>query len=133
MNSAGWQPTAVSLDRRSMAKGISRIRTRFRGSLVSARWINGVWWDAVDVDDECIVLRPWLRRDITLNRSAIGRVEIERVRIPFHWSTYVSFHHVDGTVAAKIFSPWRLRHFRDLLIERRWIVVDKPVRRLFRK
>jgi hypothetical protein len=99
--------------------------TRFRGSLVSSPWINGVWWDAVDIDEERIVLRPWLRRNITLDRSIIDHVEITRVRVPFNWSTYVSFHHVDGTTAAKIFTPWQRRKFRAALIELGWIVVDK--------
>jgi hypothetical protein len=101
---------------------------RFRGSLVSSPWINGVWWDAVDINEEHIVLRPWLRRNITLTRSSIDRVEITRVRVPFNWSTYVSFHRLDGTVAAKIFTPWQRRKFRAALIELGWIVVDKAGR-----
>jgi hypothetical protein len=61
-----------------------------------------------------------------LTRSSIDRLEITRVRVPFNWSTYVSFHHVDGTAAAKTFTPWQRRIFRATLIELGWNVVDKP-------
>lgn len=98
----------------------------FHGSLVSGRWVNGPFWDKVEVGREQIVLHPWARPRLVLLRSHVAAVEFEKVRLPLYWTTYAYFRLSDGSRAPKLFAPWKQRAFRGRLADCGWPTIDLP-------
>jgi hypothetical protein len=105
---------------------------RFHGAVVSSRWTQGTLLDHLDVDEERISLRPWLRHSVILERGSIETVEFERVRLPLVWRTNVLFRHKDGSHAPKLFAAFRVNRLTQALMDLGWPVVELPPRTLNR-
>ena len=95
-----------------------------RGALVKWWFMNALPMDTVELSSEGITLRPRMRRPLNLARSAILRVEYDRVRRPLNWSNDFYFRMVDGTRAPKLFRPLRTRRFIQMLGELGYEVAD---------
>ena len=98
----------------------------FRGSLTASPWTRGWFWDRVEVSVHTIVLRPWMRSVVKLERAHIDCIEFERVRLPLWLVTNVRFRRTDGSMAPKIFVPVRTRRFRLALDACGWPTADAP-------
>jgi hypothetical protein len=102
---------------------------RFHGAIVASPSIRGSFWDRVDVSREHIHLRPWLRKNIVVDRDLADSIEYEQDRGPFTWATNVYFRFSDGTYSPKLFVPARPQKLRNALGELGWPVKDRPTRR----
>ena len=95
---------------------------KFRGMLVSHPLVKGVFWGVVEIDSERSVQRPWLRREVVIERPEVGVVEFRQIRLPLWWTTDVRFLAPDGGRIGKIFSPIRWRRLQAGLEQLGWRV-----------
>jgi len=115
-----WTASAISGNVRSVSQHI------FRGSLVTSRWVNGPFWDKVEVARDRLVLHPKARPRQAILRGDVMAIEFEKMRLPLVWTTNVYFRLSDGSRAPRLFTPWRPRAFRSCLADRGWPIIDCP-------
>jgi hypothetical protein len=100
-------------------------RQSFHGAIVPRVWINGFFWDRVDVDADQIVLRPWLRRRGVVDRDSVDMVGFEPVALlPFVLKSNVRFLCDGRDVVPRLFTPIFKRRFRQAIEDLGWPVAD---------
>lgn len=99
--------------------------TRFHGTLSASIWIHWSAWDRIDVTEAHILMRPWLREHVLIERDRVDFVEFEKDWRPLTWTSIVRFRFTDGTTAPTVFFPWHTRHFREALETLGWPTQDR--------
>lgn len=99
-----------------------------RGSVVRTAVSSGLAWERLTVTSDVAIMKPWLRRAITVHRDEIERVEFVRVRMPFIWQTIVRFRLANGAVLRQKFIPVRSTRARAAFQRCGWPLTEDKYR-----
>ena len=86
---------------------------------------NGWPADVLDIESDRLVLRPFLRDSVTVQRRQVRGVEFRRQRLPFMWRTFIAVR-LDAGYLPSMFIAWRKSKVRDELVKLGWNVEDGP-------